>query len=123
MSELELGKGQMKVMRVLWKKKRATAQEITDILNESEPTKHSTVQTFLRILVKKGAAAYDVDKRTHIFYPLVEETQIKKYALQDFIDHVFAGSAGVMVSYLVQNQYITSSELKKIYKLFDEKKE
>ena len=123
MSTLEVGRGQMRVMRVLWKKGRATAQEITDILNGEEPTKLSTVQTFLRTLVKKKAVAFDVDERTHIYYSLATEDNVTQHALNDFVDHIFAGSAGGMVSYLVEKKYITPDELKKISKLFEEKKE
>jgi len=120
MKQLELGPGQMKVLRVLWQQKRATAQEITDIMNEKEPTKLSSVQTFLRALMKKGAVAYDVDNRTFVFYPLVDDKQVKNSALETFIDHVFAGSANGMVSYLVENRYLEPEELKKIYDLFEE---
>ncbi len=68
MPRLEVGKGQMKVLRVLWEKKRATAQDITDILNRTEPIKFSTVYTFLRLMVKNGVVGYDVDQRTYIYY-------------------------------------------------------
>ena len=64
MTDFDIGPGQMKVLRVLWEKKRVTAQEVTAILNETEPIKFSTVATFLRTLVKKGVAAYDVVDRT-----------------------------------------------------------
>ena len=119
MSELEIRKGQMKVLRVLWKKKRATAQEVTDILSESEPIKFSTVSTFLRTLVRKGAAAYDVDNRTYIYYPLVQEEKVARHALKDLIDHVFAGSTEGFVSFIIKNKYIPPDELEKIRKLIE----
>ncbi len=121
MSELKLGPGQMKVMRLLWEKKRATTQEIIDVLNESEPVKHSTVQTFLRTLVRKGAAAYDVEKRTYIFYPLVKEEEVKQHAFKDFVDHAFAGSMEGFVSFFVKNKFIPPEELKKIQEQIEEK--
>ena len=39
MEGIELGPEQMKIMRVLWQKKRATAQDIRVALNESGPDK------------------------------------------------------------------------------------
>ena len=119
MAELEIGKGQMKVLRVLWKKKRATAQEVTDILNESEPVKFSTVSTFLRALVRKRVAAYDVENRTYIYYPLVQEEKVAQHALKDLIDHVFAGSTEGFVSFIIKNKYIPSDELERIRKLIE----
>ncbi|MCE5250250.1 BlaI/MecI/CopY family transcriptional regulator [bacterium] len=121
MTELEIGSGQMKVLRALWKEKRATAQKLTEILNETEPIKFSTVSTFLRILVKKGVVAFDVDKRTYIFYPLVKEKDIANHAVMNLIDHVFAGSKEGFVSFIINNNYIEPDELKKIKAMIDNK--
>jgi BlaI family transcriptional regulator, penicillinase repressor len=117
MTKLDIGKGQMKVLRVLWEKERATAQEVTDILNRTEPVKFSTVSTFLRTLVKKGVVGYDVEQRTYIYYPLVKETSIADHAVKDLIDHIFAGSTEGFVSFIVKNRYIAPDELDKIRKL------
>ena len=123
MATMEIGPGQIKVLRILWNTERATAQEITDIMNESEPTKLSTVQTFLRALVKKGIAGYDVDNRTYVFFPLVDETQVKNSELKGFLERSFSGSANGMVAYLVENSFLDPEELRKIYELFEEKKD
>ncbi|MFC1552550.1 BlaI/MecI/CopY family transcriptional regulator, partial [Candidatus Latescibacterota bacterium] len=96
---------------------------ITDALNEFEPIAHSTVQTLLRTLEKKGAIDHEIDDRTFIFYPLVKNEKVVEEELGTFIEKLFAGSTGSMVSYLVKNQYISSDELKKISELFDEKDE
>ena len=119
MTELEIGYGQMKVLRALWKEKRATAHELTEILNKNEPIKFSTVSTFLRTLVKKGVVAYDIDKRTFIFYPLVKEEDIANHAVMNLIDHVFAGSKEGFVSFIVKNNFIEHDEFRKIKEMID----
>jgi BlaI family transcriptional regulator, penicillinase repressor len=121
MQKLEIGKGQMKVLRVLWEQKRATAQEITDILNQTEPIKFSTVSTFLRTLVHKGVVGYDVEHRTFFYYPLVKEESIANHAVKDLIDHVFAGSMEGLVSFILKKKYITREELDKIQEKLDTK--
>ena len=47
MGETQLGRMQFRIMQVLWDRGRASAREITDALNGSEPVAHSTVQTLL----------------------------------------------------------------------------
>lgn len=121
MSELRLGRVQMRIMQALWKKKRATAQEITDAANEIEPIKHSTVQTFLRVLVKKKLVAFEVEKRTFIYYPLVNDENVTQSAVQNFIDTVFSGSLEGMISYCIRNVDSSPEQLEKIRKLLDEK--
>ncbi|MFC1490329.1 BlaI/MecI/CopY family transcriptional regulator [Candidatus Latescibacterota bacterium] len=120
MTDYSLGQVQLKIMHVLWKMKRANAREITDTMNEIEPIAHSTVQTLLRTLEKKGAIDHEIDDRTFIFFPLVKNEEVVEEELGTFIDKLFAGSTGSMVSYLVKNQYISSDELKKISELFNE---
>jgi len=121
MQKLEIGKGQMKVLRVLWERKRATAQEITVILNKTESIKFSTVSTFLRTLVHKGVAGYDIDQRTYIYFPLVKEESIANHAVKDLIDHVFAGSMEGLVSFILNKKYISPEELAKIQEKLDKK--
>jgi len=121
MSSLRFGRVQMKIMRVLWEKGRANAREITESLNNIQPIAHSTVQTLLRKLEQKGAVDHSIDDRTFIFFPLVEVEKVTKNALQEFIDRIFAGSPGGLVSYLIKNETIPPNEMDQIRNLIEEK--
>ena len=121
MKEMGFGRVQMRIMQVLWKKRRSSARELTDALNEYEPIAHSTVQTLLRTLEQKGAVAHDVEDRTFIFRPLVRNDRVVKNALNEFINRIFNGSAEGLVSYLVKNEYVSPEEMKTISDLFIER--
>ena len=121
MSKSKLGRVQLKIMRVLWDRGRATAREITDVLNEEEFTAHSTVQTLLRKLEGKGSAAHDVEDRTFVFYPLVEEKRVAQNATRELIERVFGGEAAGLVAYLLKEEKIPRKELESLRKLIDEK--
>ncbi len=121
MSSLRFGKVQMRIMQVLWEKGRANAREITEALNKIEPIAHSTVQTLLRKLEQKGSIDHDVDDRTFIFYPLVEAEKVTNHAFRDFVDRMFAGSTGGLVSYLIKNENISPEEMKEIREMLDDK--
>ena len=69
MTATQLGRVQLLIMQVLWDRGRATAREITDQINQSEPIAHSTVQTLLRGLEEKGAADHETEGRTFTFLP------------------------------------------------------
>jgi len=120
--DMELGPGQMKVMRVVWEKERITANEIIDIMNENEDVKRSTVQTFLKSLVRKGFLGFDVEGRTFIYYPLVSKDEVAHSALHGFLDHIFEGSMEGLVSYIVDKEKITSNEFRKITGLIERRK-
>ncbi len=76
--------------------------------------KPTTVWTFLRILVKKGLAGYDVDGRTYVYYPLVEEASAANHAVNDLIDHIFAGSRESFASFILKNRYIDPDEIEEL---------
>jgi len=119
MTEFEIGSGQMKVMRILWKKKHATAQEIIDELSKDEIVRRSTIQTFLRVLVKKGVINYDTEDRTFVYYPVIEKEDIAQYAFQGFVDHVFNGSMEGFLSFFVNNKYIPAEKQEKIQRILE----
>ena len=116
-----IGKVQLRIMRVLWKKGRANAREITEAMNAVEPIAHSTVQTLLRKLEAKGVIAHDVDDRTFIFYPLVKEEDVTKSATRDLIERIFNGSTAGLVSYLLKHERIPADELRAIRKLVNDR--
>ena len=114
MKKLKFGRVQIRIMKVLWKKQRVSAREITEDLNENDRIAHSTVQTLLRGLEHKGAIDHDIDYRTFIYYPLVKKEQVIKHSISDMIDIFFAGSTSSLVSFLAKNQYISPKELKEV---------
>lgn len=122
MTAPRLGRVQLKIMQVLWEKGRANAREITDALSRGEPIAHSTVQTLLRKLEAKAVVQHEVQERTFIFYPLVQEDRVKQGATRDLLERVFGGSAAELVSYLLQNERVPREELDQIRKLIDRQK-
>jgi len=120
MTGMKFGKVQLKIMNVLWQKKRSTAVEITTEINKTGYyIAHSTVQTHMRALEKKGAVGHDMDDRTFIFYPLVDTDNVARHAVSDMVDTIFSGSAEALVSYIIRNRYLSPNERKKIQILLE----
>lgn len=119
MSAPRLGRVQIGIMQILWKRGRATAREITDALNEAESIAHSTVQTLLRKLEKKGAVTHEIDDRTFVFRPTVDPENVRHKATTELIERLFSGSPGGLVSYLLKNQRIPKEQIDEIRRLID----
>ena len=122
MSKLQFGRLQHRIMQILWAQKKVSARDITDALNQDEAVAHSTVQTLLRKLEVKGAVAHEVDERTFLFYPLVEEQKAKTSATRVLIDRVFGGSIAGLVAHLLENEKISKAELEEIRQRINERK-
>ena len=115
-----LGKVQLEIMRVLWKRGAATAREITDELSLEKPIAHSTVQTLLRALEAKGAVTHERQNRTFVFRAVHEETEITTSATREMLSRLFHGSASGLVAHLLTHEKISRAELRKIRKLIEE---
>lgn len=120
MTATRLGRVQLRIMQILWERGRATARDITDAINESEPLAHSTVQTLLRGLEEKGAVAHQADGRTFVFFPLVEEHAYKQSATRDLVERVFGGSAVKLVAHLLAHDTVPGDELEQIRQLIEQ---
>jgi len=121
MTATQLGRVQLLIVQTLWKLGRATAREITDALNESEPIAHSTVQTLLRSLEEKGSITHKVVGRTFVFVPLVQEDKYKRRATRDLLERVFGGDVRSLVAHLLQNEEVSRKELDEIRRLIEER--
>jgi BlaI family penicillinase repressor len=121
MTTQRFGRAQLLIMRVLWERGRANARDITDALNRREPVAHSTVQTLLRKLEAKGTVAHEVDGRTFVFYPLVEEENVKRGATRELLDRMFGGSPAHLVACLLEHERVSREELQQIRELIDRK--
>ena len=119
MAATQLGRVQLLIMQVLWENGRATAREITDAINATEPIAHSTVQTLLRGLEEKGAVDHQSEGRTFVFFPLVEEDKFKRSATRDLVERVFAGNAATLVAHLLKNENVSRAEIDEIRRLIN----
>lgn len=117
-----LGKVGMRIMRVLWARKRATAREISDALNAEggEAMAHSTVQTLLRQLEAKGALRHEEEGRTWVFVPVVGEDEAAATATRDLLSRVFNNSVSGLVAHLLEHEEISPREMERLRQLVEE---
>ena len=119
MDETQLGRMQLRILQVLWDRGQASARDVTDALNQTEPVAHSTVQTLLRQLEAKGAVGHEVQDRTFVFHARLNEDQVKRTAARDLLERVFGGSVGGLVAHLLKDEKLTRAELDELRRLID----
>ncbi len=122
MGETQLGRMQFRIMQVLWDRGRASAREVTDVLNEAEPVAHSTVQTLLRQLEAKGAIGHQEEGRTFVFFPTLKEDKVKWTATRDLVERVFGGNVGSLVAHLLNDERLSRTELDELRRMLDKRR-
>ena len=114
-----LGKVQLEIMRILWRRGRAAAREITEEMCQTQRAAHSTVQTLLRQLQAKGAVTYDVEDRTFVYRPLYQQSEVTETATRDLLARLFNGSVYSLMAHLLKHEEISEDDLARLRELID----
>jgi len=117
LTELEL-----ELMNVLWRKGRASVNDIREALAEERPLAYTSISTMMGILEKKGYVTHDTVGRTYVYAPLVERTRAQRSLIQNLLHRVFHGSPALLMLNIIASEDISSSELDHVQRAIDRRK-
>ena len=115
-----LTKAEEKVMQILWSLKKAFVKDVIEKMDEPKPP-YNTVSSVVRILVEKGFVSFKAYGRTYEYFPIISKLQYKKFTFGQMLRNYFDGSYETMVSYMVDEEKISDSEITEIKKIIDKK--
>ena len=103
---------ELKVMNILWTIKSGFIKDIRENWDEDPAPAYNTVSTIVRILKdKKDYISHKAYGRTHEYFPKVSKEDYQKQFLDNAVNNVFSGSLSSLVSTLVDQDKISTSEL------------
>jgi BlaI family transcriptional regulator, penicillinase repressor len=120
-SEIRLGRLELRIMNAVWEKKQATVHDVLSVLTMAPRLAYSTILTMMRKLEAKGYLAHDVADRTYVYRPTVSRDEVRHGVLGDILDRLFEGSPSLLLNSLVEQNHISEKELQKIQKLIRER--
>jgi BlaI family penicillinase repressor len=100
------------VMRVVWQRGSATAEEVRETLAKRHFMKESTCRTVLKRLEEKGYVSHRVEGRTNIYSGLEPPSNVAARAVRQIIDRFCNGSVERLLAGMVDSDVIDSRELK-----------
>ena len=103
------------VMECLWEKTPRTGRETIDLLKERTGWSRSTTLTLLRRVEEKGAVKSVTEDGCKMYYPLITREHAALQETEDFLDKVYKGSLGMMLTAFTQKQELTKSEIEELY--------
>jgi predicted transcriptional regulator len=112
-----LTEGELRMMKVLWKKGSATVGDVAASLTDSPPLAYSTVLTTLRILETKGYLRHSKKGRAFVYEPVVAQEVASRSALGYLVNRFFGGSRELLVVNLLKEENISRAELRRIKKM------
>jgi len=119
MEPLTLTNSEWYVLDSLWERSPMTVMELVSALHEKVGWAKSTTITTLRRMEGKGLLHCQVEGRTRHYTPAVE----RQSAARSFLDRVYQGSVGLMVSSLVRDEALSREDLDQLYEILRQAEE
>ncbi len=113
---------ELKVMNILWKKKKAFIKDLLEVWPEEPKPAYNTVSTMVRILEEKGFVDHEAFGRTHQYFPVVTKSQYQKGFMKNVMDNLFSGNVKSMVSALLDSDKISEDELSELEEMIKKAK-
>jgi len=113
-TQLALSPLESDVMRVVWSRETTTADDVRQALQKDRDLKDSTVRTLLRRLESKGYVEHEVDARTFVYKPRVEEQHVAAQQVRGIIDRFCSGSIENLLVGLVDDQQLSAEVLRSL---------
>jgi BlaI family penicillinase repressor len=107
------------VMRVLWERGAATANEVVDAVASGRRWKPKTVHTLLRRLVDKKALTADRRGREYVFRPRVAERDCQLAEGRSFLSRVFGGEIAPFLAAFVEREELTPVEIEELKRILE----
>lgn len=109
------------IMRIVWQVSPLTAADIIARLSGSKTWKPKTVKTLIGRLVQKQALGFNKDGREYTYFPLLNEDECVQEASRSFLDRIYGGSLKPLMVHFLQNEKLSSEDIKELKALLQEK--
>ena len=117
MQEIHLTNSEWYVLDCLWERSPQTVMELVAALGERLGWAKSTTITTLRRMEDKGLVLCQTQGRTKHYAPAVQRDRAVRGETRSFLNKVYQGSVGLMVSALAQDKALSKVEIKELYEI------
>ena len=120
---IHLSDGEWKLMNLLWDRAPRTVTELVrEVRDDTGWTKHTVIKMLSR-MEEKGAVRYEEGVRAKQYYPTVDRRAAALEETEGFLQKVYGGSLGLMMSALVEEKAVSRQELAELYAILQSAEE
>ncbi len=120
MTHLSLSDGEWKIMKLLWRSAPRTIGQIVEALEKDTAWSRTTVFVMLKRLIAKGAVRMDDSGRLQEYYPLIKRRDVAPEETDSFLNRVWDGSIGMLVSSLAGRKALSEEDIAELRQILDE---
>ena len=120
--KVSLSDGEWKLMYKLWEEPSRTIAQLTAALQPETGWSKHTVITMLNRLEGKGAVEHDGGIPKH-YSPKLNQEDAARSETRSFLDKVYGGRLGLMMSAMVDSQTLTQEDIDELTAILENAKE
>ena len=109
--KVNLSSSEWKLMKPLWEQPPRTIMELTATLRTETGWTKNTVITMLSRLEAKGAVGCRQGEPARRYYPLLEQKDAARTETKSFLDRVYGGRVGLMMSAMVESRGLSEDDI------------
>jgi len=114
--------GELRIMDVIWHLKKASAKEVTQVLQRQEKVAYTTVQTILRILEVKGFVRHQKLGRSFIYSAIVQRSKARKAELKNLLSRFFNDNPESLVLNLLEEEFLDAADIQELEEAIQKEK-
>ena len=123
MAETLLTNSEWYVLDCLWERAPQTVTQLVPILKEKVGWAKRTTITTLRRMEEKGLVRCEIVGKAKSYTPAVEREEAVVSEPRSFLDRVYRGSGGLMMSTMARRQELTEEDLQELRDILAEAEE
>ena len=120
MESIKLNASEWNVLNCLWEDSPRTVMQLVAELEGSVGWAKSTTITTLRRMEEKGLVSVEQAGRGKSYSPTVEREQAVTAETHSFLDRVYQGSVGLMMSAMAKRQELSKDEVAELRAILDQ---
>lgn len=123
MEQMNLTAAEWNLMECLWESAPRSGREAVEYMKKHTGWSRSTTLTMLRRMTEKGLIAADDTSGMTMYTPVVQKDDATAVETRSFIDRVYKGSVGMMLSAMTKKQQLTKAEIDELYEILRQAEE
>jgi len=113
---------ELTILRILWDQGPSTVRRVNEAMNKDRDTGYTTTLKLMQIMAEKGLLIRDESQRQHVYKPAITKEKTQKQLVGDLLERAFSGSTEKLVMRALSAKKVSTKELERIRKMFDELK-
>jgi predicted transcriptional regulator len=112
---------ELELMSTLWQLDEGTVRDVLGLLPRGRSLAYTSVSTILRILEGKRLVKSRKVGKANVYRPTVSKSVYESRSVRHLVDKVFDGTPSAMVMRLLDDEGLSSDELREIQRMLEER--